>query len=77
MTFLHWIGDVLRAQLDQVPLSTARWLFIGLYLVLILWIAQMPSARAVPHEKQPKWYQDLRIWTWLTLLAQVVIYSVF
>ncbi len=55
----------------------ARWLLIGLFLVLMFWIVQLPSSEATPSDRQSKWYEDLRIWAWVSLMCQVVIYSVF
>ena len=77
MTFLHWIGDSLRQFLEQVPLSTARWLIIALFLALLFWIVQLPAIRATPRDRQSKWYEDLRIWAWAAVMIQIVIYSVF
>lgn len=77
MTFLHTIGDLLRIQLEQVPLNVAQWLMIGLFLVMLFWIIQVPTRKATPADRQSFWYQDLRIWAWLTLMIQVVIYGVF
>lgn len=77
MTFLHWIGSTLREQLDHVPLSVARWLMIGLLLILMFWVVQLPASAATPRDRQSKWREDLRIWAWLALMFQVVIYSVF
>ena len=77
MTLFHWIGDFLRQQLDQVPLSIARWLIIGLYLVLLFWIVQLPSTATNPTEGPSKWSRDLKIWAWIALIFQIVIYSVF
>lgn len=77
MTFLHWIGDTLRELLEQVPLSTARWLMIGVFLLLMFWVVQLPSSEATPADRQAKWHEDLRIWAWLALMIQVVIYGLF
>ena len=77
MTFLHWIGETLRLQLERVPLSVARWLLIGVFLVLMFWVVQLRSSEATPSDRQSKWYEDLRIWAWLALMMQVIIYSVF
>ena len=77
MTFPHWIGNSFRALLERVPLSTARWLFIAQFLILMFWIVQLPSAETSPTDRQSRWYEDLRIWAWLTLIFQIVIYSVF
>ena len=77
MTFFHSIGDVLRSQLERVPLSVAKWLMIALFLILLFWVIQVPSRKATPAGRQSLWYEDLRIWAWLTLMIQVVIYSLF
>lgn len=77
MTILHWIGDSLRSLLMQVPLSAARWLFVGLMLALMAWIVQLPSLQTTPPDRRSEWYEDLKIWAWLALMFQVVVYSVF
>ena len=77
MTFFHWFGDLLRLQFDQVPLSAARWLLIGVFLVLLFWVVQLPASKVTPGDRQSKWYQDLRIWAWVSLMIQIVIYSSF
>lgn len=77
MTLFHWIGDTLRTLLEQVPLSVARWLMIGLFLAMMFWIVQLPSTATNPSDRSPKWRYDLKIWAWLALFFQVVIYSVF
>lgn len=77
MTFFHVIGDWLRQLLEQVSLSTARWMFIGLFLVLLFWIVQLPASQATPNDRQSKWHEDLRIWAWIAVMFQIVIYSVF
>lgn len=77
MTFLHWIGETIREQLLHVPMGVARWLFIGLLLVLMGWVVQLPVAAVTPPGRRSKWYEDLRIWAWLALMFQIVIYSVF
>ena len=77
MTLFHWIGTSLRHQLDLVPLSAARWLMIGLYLILMFWIIQLPSTATNPPERPGTWRGDLKIWAWFALMFQIVIYSVF
>lgn len=77
MTVLHWIGDSIRSQLLLVPLGVARWLFIGLFLALMAWVVQLPSSQTTPPDRRSAWYEDLKIWAWLTLMFQIVIYSVF
>ena len=77
MTLLHWIGDTLRQQLDLIPLSTARWLMIGLFLSLMFWIVQLPTDQTNPTDRPAKWSNDLKIWAWLALIFQILIYSLF
>ena len=77
MTILHWFGNTIRDQLLLVPLSAARWLFIGLILVLMAWVVQLPSSQTTPPDRRSAWYEDLKIWAWLALMFQVVVYSVF
>ena len=77
MTFFHWIGDLLRLQLDQVPLAVARWLIIGVLLVLMFWIVQLPTSQAVPPDRESHWYEDLRVWAWVAVMFQILVYSVF
>lgn len=77
MTFLHTIGEVLRMQLESVPLGVAKWLMIGVLLLLLFWVIQVPSRKATPADRPSMWFEDLRIWAWLALMIQVVIYGVF
>lgn len=77
MTFFHSIGDLLRSQFERVPLNVARWLMIAVFLAMLFGVIQVPSRKATPAGRQSFWYEDLRIWAWLTLMIQVVIYSVF
>lgn len=77
MTFLHTFGLFLRNQLELVPLSLARWLFIGLFLALMYWVLQLPTREVTPQGRQSRWYEDLRLWAWVSLMCQVVIYAVF
>lgn len=76
-TFLHWIGESIRNQLISVPLWAARWMFIILLLGLMGWVVQLPSAQVTPPGRRCEWYEDLRIWAWLALMFQVIVYSVF
>ena len=77
MTVLHWIGDTIREQLLRIPLPVARWFFIGLLLLLMGWVVQLPASQVTPPERRSAWYEDLRVWAWVALVFQVIVYSVF
>ena len=77
MTFLHVIGDFFRSLFEQIPLSAVRWLFVSIFLALLLWITLIPAERATPEGRQSRWYEDLRIWAWLAVMFQIVIYELF
>lgn len=77
MTILHWIGDAIRQQLMLIPLWVARWLFIILLLVLMGWVVQLPASITTPPGRRYEWYEDLRIWAWVAVMFQIVVYSVF
>jgi hypothetical protein len=73
-TLLHWIGDHLRTALLAVPLPVARGLFIAVLLALMVWVVQLPKSAAIPSPASNHWHEDLRIWAWLALLFQVLVY---
>ena len=50
---------------------------IGLYLILMFWIIQLPSTATNPTDRTGTWRSDLKIWAWFALMFQIVIYSVF
>ena len=77
MTILHWIGESIRHQLLHVPLIVARSLFVGLLLILMAWIVQLPASQTTPQDRKFEWYEDLKIWAWLALLFQIVVYCSF
>lgn len=76
-TFLHWIGDTLRLQLMRIPMWGVRWIFIGFFLILMGWIVQLPARQATPGGLRCEWYEDLRIWAWVALMFQIIVYAVF
>ena len=73
-TILHWIGDHLRAALLAVPLWAARGLFVAVLFALMVWIVQLPKSAATPPGGTSRWHEDLRIWAWLALLCQLIVY---
>jgi hypothetical protein len=71
---LHFIGDQLRELFLQVPLWAARGLFLAVFFALMIWIVQLPRSAATPAANSP-WHEDLRVWAWLALAFQMVVYA--
>jgi hypothetical protein len=74
MSVLHWIGEELRMAFLRIPLTVARGLFLAILFVLMVWIVQLPKSATTPRADCP-WYEDLRIWAWLSLLIQLFAYA--
>lgn len=75
MTPLHEFGEALRQLLLQVPLGAARALFILLLLALLIWVLTLPSAQTKPPGRA-RVSENLKLWAALSLLLQLLIYSV-
>ena len=67
-------GEHLRTLFLQIPLWIARGLFLGVFFMLMVWIVQMPKSATTPRADSP-WHEDLRIWAWLALIVQMLVYS--
>ena len=76
MTPLHEFGEALRQLLLQVPLGAARALFILLPLALLIWVLTLPSAQTKPPGGRARVSENLKLWAALSLLLQLLIYSV-
>jgi len=77
MTALHWVGDVLRNACAQVPLIAVRSVFVALPLVLMIWILRLPNEQTTPAGRVARWDENLKLWAWLALATQVIIYCMF
>jgi hypothetical protein len=74
MSPLHSVGQLLRELLAQIPLSVVRVVFVAIPLVLMIWVLRLPTERTTPADGRRSWDVDLRVWAWLALGVQVVIY---
>ena len=77
MSPLHGVGMLLRDALAQIPLSAVRVLLVAVPLLLMVWVLRLPTERTTPGDGRTGWDVDLRLWAWLALAAQVVIYCLF
>lgn len=73
-TPFHAIGDFLRTMLQQVPLSTVRWLFIACLVAVLVLVLRLPSNQARSDVGSGRWDENLKIWATLALLIQIAIY---
>ncbi|MDZ4689137.1 MAG: hypothetical protein SH850_29020 [Planctomycetaceae bacterium] len=77
MSLLHGIGNLLRELMGQIPLGAVRVMFVAIPLVLMVWVLRLPASQTTPPDSRPRWNTDLRLWAWVALGAQVLIYCVF
>lgn len=77
MSPLHSVGESLRELLGQIPLSAVRVVFVAIPLALMIWVLRLPTAQTTPADGRQSWDVDLRVWAWLALGVQVVIYCLF
>lgn len=77
MSLLHEFGDLLRSGLEQIPLPLVRAVFVALPLALMVWVLCLPAEEALPPKRTGRWDENLKIWAWLALAIQVVIYCLF
>ena len=76
MNPLHDIGDALRWACGLIPLGVVRAAFVALPLALMVWVLRLPAAETVPPGHTGRWDENLKLWAWLALAIQVVIYCV-
>ena len=77
MTILHQIGNALRDWLLDVPLPVVRGVFLGLLVLLLLWVWRLPEEETTPPEGARRWDENLKVGATLALVLQIVIYAVF
>ena len=79
----QWLGEALKPVAEwffnlvmAVPMGVVRGIFIGILVVVALWVLTLH--RQVPEtEEKPPFYKDLR-WMALGILAlQTVLYLIF
>jgi hypothetical protein len=74
MSPLHDLGDALRSGLMMIPLSVVRGVVVCALLALIVWVLRLPTERTTPPGRAGRWDEDLKVWAWIALSIQVVIY---
>jgi hypothetical protein len=77
MSPLHVVGTMLRDALATIPLGAVRVVFVAIPLLLMVWVLRLPAAQTTPGDGRTGWEVDLRVWAWLALGLQVVVYCLF
>jgi hypothetical protein len=77
MNPLHELGDGLRWAFGLIPLSWVRALFVAVPLVLMVWVLRLPTTATTPEGRVGRWDENLKLWAWLALAVQVIVYCVF
>jgi hypothetical protein len=60
-----------------VPLTAVRSVFVALPLLLMIWVLRRPNEETTPAGRVGRWEENLKLWAWAALAAQVVIYCMF
>ncbi len=76
MSPLIFIGDGLRSLFLAIPLWAVRVVFVAIPLLLMVWVLRLPTSQTVPPGREHRWDEDLRVWAWIALALQVLIYCV-
>ena len=78
MTPLHQIGEAIRQALLQIPLGAARALFLLFLGALLAWVLLLPRNQTIRPNAQGKvpLSENLKLWAALSLVLQLIIYSV-
>lgn len=76
-TLLHWIGDQARTLCLQVPLPWVRGALIAIPIALMFWVILLPAHRTTPADRPATRTDNLKLWAWLALLGQVILYAIF
>ncbi len=75
MTPLHDVGNFLRQSLLSIPLPLVRLLFVGSLLVLLIWVLKLPRSRTTPPGGATGPGENLKLGATVTLVIQILIYS--
>jgi hypothetical protein len=58
--------------------ATGPWLgkaaFVGVFVVLLIWLCLMPGRLIGRTEARPRWWRNARLWAIAVTVIQIVIY---
>ncbi|MEZ6059001.1 MAG: hypothetical protein R3C19_01425 [Planctomycetaceae bacterium] len=76
MTPLHRIGDFLRHALGEIPIPLVRILFVGSFIVLLIWVLLLPRSATTAPNGSGRAGDNLKTGAVVTLVIQILIYSI-
>jgi len=63
--------------LEQIPISSAKFIITLLYLLLAFWVFRRPKSYILEGTPTKRRWQDLRIWALLLIGIQIALYLIF
>ena len=79
---IEWLAGILKFVLNfewlaGVPMTVARWVFLGLFILIGALVWRIPADYVFAGVKQRRWWLDLRWWGTGTLAMIFVTYALF
>jgi hypothetical protein len=63
------------AALAAAPPWVGRAAFVGVFVLLLIWLVALPSRLVPPPDPSVPWWQRVRFWAIVITLAQILVYS--
>ncbi len=76
MTPLHYVGELLRQTLQEIPLFAVRLLFVASLVGLLVWVIRLPRSVTCSPDGAPGLSSNLKLGACLALLIQIMIYMI-
>ena len=57
--------------------SMGKWVFIGAFALLLVWLILMPRRLIGQEGSVPPWWRNVRVWAIVVNVVQILIYIVF
>ena len=75
-TAAHHIATFLpQATLDDRVIG--KWIFTGLFGVLIVWLLLIPRERLGQRDRVPRWWRNVRFWAVVIATIQLLVYAIW
>ena len=69
----QWVQQI-KDLTSAIPLRAAQVVFIGLYVILGIWVLTLGRGEGQRDPTRPRLLGDLRLWAWVVIGIQVYIY---